>query len=163
MIRIPQDPTQYQATLLLFFEEEVMGEAMFAGLADHFSTSEQREKLSLLSRMERCVIESVRPLVSKYGLRPRGDMELLRSGSQEAARYRNMTWLDFIKKIDLEFPVFLEEFAALARVAPAADLPLLVVFDEHEIATIAFARRELTGDPTSSAPLVEFLRARGFM
>lgn len=163
MIRIPSDPAQYQATLLLFFEEEVMGEAMFAGLANHFSALEQREKLALLSRMERCVMESVRPLLSKYGLRPRGDMELHRSGSQEAARYRNVTWLDFIKKIDLEFPVFLEEFAALARVAPVADLPLLAAFDEHEMATIAFAKRELAGDPASSAPLVEFLRARGFM
>ena len=162
MTRIPKDHAEYQATLLLYFEEEVMGEAMFTTLADHFATPDRREKLALLSRMERCVVESVRPLLSKYGLRPRAEEELHRSGSQEAARYHGMAWQDFIKRIDFEFPVFLEEFAALARVAPDADLPLLAAFDDHEIATIAFARRELAGDPASSAPLVEFLQGRGF-
>lgn len=161
MTRIPRDRSEYPAALLLFFEEEVAGEAFFAGLADHFTAPDQRKKLTLLSRMERCVIESVRPLLGKYELQPRGEDELHRLGSREAAGYHSVTWLDFVRKIDTEFPVFLDEFAALARVAPETDLPLLAAFDSHEIATIAFARRELGGDPTSSAPLAEFLQRHG--
>lgn len=40
----------YLRTLLLYYEEEIIGEAYFHGLARHF---DEREKIVLLARVER--------------------------------------------------------------------------------------------------------------
>jgi hypothetical protein len=44
-------------------------------------------------------------------------------------------------------------------VAPEADLPLLMIFDDHEVATIDFAKREIAGDPDSMVSLTDFIAA----
>jgi dimethylamine/trimethylamine dehydrogenase len=156
---MPQDPSEYQATLQLFYEEEVIGEAFFAGLANRFPELRAHRAMRLLSAMERCVVDFVRPLLDKYDLRPRGDAELHGMGSLEAEHRATSTWHDYVTSIATSFPVFLEEFAALRRVAPAADLPLLKIFDDHEIAAIEFAKREIAGDPDSLDSLTDFLAA----
>lgn len=159
MPRIPQDPSEYHATLLLFYEEEVMGEAFFAGLARKFPAPRSDRAMHLLSKMERCVVDGVLPLLDRYGLRPRSDAELHRIGSMEAEQWVTSTWQDYMTSIATKFPIFLEEFAALRRVAPEADLPLLKIFDDHEVAAIDFAKREIAGDPDSIVSLTDFIGA----
>lgn len=159
MPRKPQDPSEYLATLLLFYEEEVIGEAFFAGLARRFPAPRSDRAMHLLSKMERCVVDCVRPLLDKHGLRPRSDAELHRIGSLEAEQCVTSTWQDYMTSIATKFPIFLEEFAALRRVAPESDLALLKVFDDHEVATIDFAKREIAGDPDSIASLTDFIAA----
>ena len=157
MAPTPRRIIDYRASLLDFFEEEVVGEAFFNTLAERFGTSDQRHKLSLLAQMERRVVETMRPLIEKYDLRPRADEPLHGIGRKEAERYISATWHEFMARIVAEFPVFLEEFSALAAVAPVEDLSSLQAFDRHEIATIEFAKREIAGDPVSAATLVAFL------
>ena len=159
MARLPRDSSEYQATLLLFYEEEVMGEAFFAGLARKFPAPRADRAMRLFSTMERCVADHVRPLLDKYGLCPRSDEELHRIGSLEAAQRVTSTWQDYMTSVATTFPAFLEEFAALRRVAPEADLLLLKIFDDHEVATIDFAKREIAGDPDSFVSLNDFIAA----
>jgi len=157
MPRLPQDPLEYQATLLLYYEEEIMGEALFAGLAQRFPAPRSNRALQLLSLMERCVADHVRPLLDQYGLCPRGDAELHRIGMLEAEQRALSSWEDYLAHIVVDFPVFLDEFAALTRVAPEADRPRLRVFDDHEVAAIAFAKRALRGEPDSTILLTDFI------
>ena len=63
---------KYLKTLLSYYEDEIMGEAYFYGLVDHF---EEKEKLTLLARVERRAAESVVPLLNKYDLVPRDESE----------------------------------------------------------------------------------------
>ena len=42
----------YRKTLLDYFEEEIMGEAYFDALAEHFDGTGERDKLHLLARVE---------------------------------------------------------------------------------------------------------------
>ena len=70
-------PTQeYSDTLLLYFEEENTGEDYFLGLAERFPDQGQLEKMTYLAKVERCAAEHVRPLLHKFGLKPRLDTEL---------------------------------------------------------------------------------------
>ncbi len=47
------DSAVYLETLLKYYEDEVMGEAYFYGLADHIGGVVEREKLALLAEVER--------------------------------------------------------------------------------------------------------------
>ena len=58
----------YLETLLQYYEEEISGEACFYALAEHFA---EREKITLLARIERDAAQAVEPLLQIYGLKPR--------------------------------------------------------------------------------------------
>ena len=47
----------YRKTLLVYYEEEIMGEAYFDALAEHFDGEGERDKLRLLTRHEADTIE----------------------------------------------------------------------------------------------------------
>ena len=64
---------KYLKTLLLYYEEEIEGQAYFYGLVNHF---EEQDKLTVLAKVERRAAESVVPLLEKYGLVPRAESEL---------------------------------------------------------------------------------------
>ncbi len=156
--RVPKDGSDYAPFLTLCFEEEIMGEAYFIGLTRYFPEPHQREKLSLLSRIERCVADSARPLLERHGLSPRSDDELHAIGAEGVIRHSGSTWRKFMEDITVTFPQYMDEFAALVRVAPSDDHVLLKPFTTHEIAGIEFAKRELNGDPDSAEILNNYIR-----
>lgn len=150
------DP-EYLRLLLLYFEEEIMGEAYFLALAEANGTPDQRAKLVLLARVERHAADMVVPLLRVHGLRPRADAELRSLGEVGAARDRNLGWTAFIDDMATRYPRFIDEFVALERLAPGEDLPALKRLTHHEVVTIEFAERERSGDPDSTLPLRAYL------
>ena len=145
----------YQKTLLSYYEDEVMGEAYFYELAKHFDES---EKLILLAKIERRAAESVRPLLEKYGLTPTDESILKLQVRGHVERHRSYSWSNFMKYIIDRYPSYLEEFAALERMAPEEDLYALKILTDHEVAVIDFAKKEIANGPNSSAPLHQYLR-----
>ena len=149
------EPTaKYLKTLLSYYEEEVMGEGYFYALAEHF---EESEKLILLAKIERRAAESIRPLLEKYSLTPSDESLLKLQGEGYVERHRTYTWSEFMKHIIDRYPDYLEEFAALERMAPEEDLYALKILTDHEVAVIDFAKKEIANDPNSSAPLHHYL------
>jgi len=65
----------YTDTLLLYYEEEIMGEAYFNALAPNFSDPLVARKLLLLASVEQHAALAVAPLISKYGLTARPAIE----------------------------------------------------------------------------------------
>jgi dimethylamine/trimethylamine dehydrogenase len=64
-----REPNQkYLDTLLLYYEEEVEGEAFFAALAERFDSIDQRRKMNLLAQVENHAAVAIRPLIEKYNL-----------------------------------------------------------------------------------------------
>ncbi len=145
---------KYLKTLLSYYEDEIMGEAYFYGLVDHF---DEQEKLTLLARVERRAAESMLPLLKKYGLVPRDEAELKTQGEDDVERHSSFAWSEFMSYMVKRYPGYVDDFKVLEQMAPNEDLYALRILTDHEVAAIKFAKKELAGDPKSLLPLHEYL------
>jgi len=151
------DNAVYLETLLDYYEEEVMGEAYFYGLADHIGGAVEREKLALLAEVERRAADVVRPLLEKHGLVPRDESVLKALGEADVERHRHYSWMGLMTYMAGRYPAYLDEFEALERLAPEDDVPALKLLTHHEVVAIDFADKEIVGDPDSLASIREYL------
>ncbi len=148
---------EYLHTLLLYFEEEIIGEGYFLGLAKRFSDPEQREKMSYLAKVERCAAERVRPLLHKYGLKPRLDIEFFECAQEDIEQSFSLGWRGFIDHMVESYPNYMPEFQALEAMAPSEDTACLRHLTAHEVAAIEFASLEQAGDKNSLRPLQVYI------
>ena len=148
-------PSQaYLDTLLLYYEEEISGEACFFDLVDYYG---EPYKTTLIARIETAAAEAMEPLLRKYRLRPRDRTELERIGGESLGWYRSLDWNGFMQYIVERFPGYIDDFRGLEAMAPPEDLPCLQRLTEHEFVVIDFAEREIAGDPDSVAPMERYL------
>jgi dimethylamine/trimethylamine dehydrogenase len=155
--RRPEVSQKYLETLLQYYEEEIEGEAYFAGIADRLTASGQKEKFTLLSEMETYTAAAMKPLVEKYGLSPRSIKELHANGYAQAAK-APVEWDMLIVEMQKTFPQFIVDFERLEAMAPSDDQPGLKVATAHEVAAVDFLNREAANDAASSEPLRSFLK-----
>jgi dimethylamine/trimethylamine dehydrogenase len=151
------DNTVYLETLLEYYEEEVMGEAYFYGLADHIGGAVEREKLALLAEVERRAADVVQPLLEKHDLVPRDESLLKALGEADVEGHRHYSWMELMAYMAGRYPAYLDEFEALERLAPEDDRPALKQLTHHEVVAIDFANKEIAGDPDSLASIREYL------
>ncbi|MEM8841682.1 MAG: FAD-dependent oxidoreductase [Pseudomonadota bacterium] len=151
------DPHQtYLDTLLLYYEEEIMGDAYFRALAERFEAPDRRTKMTLMADVEQHAARLVRPVVEKYGLTARATAELEALGRADAeAEHRD--WDALIAHMHSYFPDYMDDFAGLEAMAPTGDLPALRLLTRHEVAAIDFLNREVAGEPESAVPLKDYL------
>lgn len=148
---------KYLETLLLYYEEEIEGEAYFEALAERFSPEDNRQKMQLLAHVENITAAAMRPLIEKYGLTPRGTHELRASGKAQALAAQS-NWVALIEEMQRDFPEYISAFEKLEAMAPVEDLPGLKIATAHEVAAVDFLNREAINDPDSTAPLHEFIK-----
>jgi len=148
--------TDYRSSLLLCLEEECAGEAFFAALAERHDGRE-RHALLLMAQIERAMTEALRPLVVRHRLTPSSVAVLHADGAREARALRASGWQDFLRRMASDYPVYLGEFEAIARLGPAEDQEVFQLLLDHEVAFIDFAERDLAGDPDSHRALEIFL------
>jgi dimethylamine/trimethylamine dehydrogenase len=146
----------YASALLIAYEEEVSGEGYFAGLADQF-TGRPREALLLMARVERVTASALRQLIVNHGLSTEAEAVLLARGRAQAEMQRGITWESLTASMAEDYPVFMEEFGQLSQLAPETERERTLMASEHELALIAFAQREVSGDPGSLTTLEQFL------
>lgn len=147
---------KYLDTLLLYYEEEVEGEAFFQTLADVADTPDHRDKLHLLAKVEHRAAAVTLPLILKYGLTPRSEATLFQSG-REQARKTEKPWNDLLAEMVRTFPGYIDDFLRLEAMAPHEDLPRLKLLTEHETAAVEFLDLEVQGAQDSVAPLKAYL------
>jgi dimethylamine/trimethylamine dehydrogenase len=147
----------YRKTLLDYYEEEIMGEAYFDALAEHFDGEGEGDKLRLLARVERCAAEAVAPLLHKHGLTARDEAVLKSLGEADVVAHQDYGWHKLMAYMVARYPGYVDDFEALERLAPEADLPALKLLTQHEVAAIEFAGREVAGEADSTAPLHRYL------
>ena len=151
-------PTQeYLDTLLLYFEEEIIGESYFLGLAKRFPDQDQREKMTYLAKVERCAAEQVKPLLHKYGLKPRLDTELFDCAQEDIEHSFSLGWKGLIDHMVESYPDYMPEFQALEAMAPSEDIACLKRLTAHEVAAIEFATLEQAGGKNSLTPLQVYI------
>ena len=152
--------SDYPATLVLFGEEEISGEAYFARMAD-FYPGRQRRALLLLAEIERRTVSVMRPLLERHGLAVADTVALAAAGRAEAERRSGASWRQLVADMASGFPVFVEEFRQIEQLAPAADLSVVRLLTQHEVAAVEFAVLEVRGDADSHCPLEAFLAGFG--
>ncbi len=140
------DNAVYLETLLKYYEDEVMGEAYFYGLADRVGGA-----------VERRAADVVRPLLEKHGLVPRDESVLKALGEADVERHRHYGWMELMGYMAGRYPAYLDEFEALERLEPENDKPALKLLTHHEVVAIDFANKEIAGDPDSLASIREYL------
>ena len=151
---------KYLDTLLLYFEEEIIGEGYFLGLAKRFLDPDQREKMTYLAKVERCAAERVRPLLHKYGLKPRLDIELFECAKEDIEQSFSLGWNGLIDHMVESYPNYMPEFQALEAMAPSEDIADLKRLSAHEVAAIEFAKLEQAGSKGSLIPLQNYIANR---
>ena len=157
MGEVSSKPLNYLDTLLLYFEEEIMGEAYFYGLAEHFTEPGAKQKLVLLAEVERHAAEAVRPLLDKHGLSPRSDTDLAQLEKAQIETHGAWSWSELVTYMARRYPLYMDDFEGLETMAPVEDLPPLRFLTAHETAAIAFANMEVAGEPQSAEPLRHYL------
>lgn len=149
----------YLDTLLLYYEEEIEGEAYFAELARAFDAPDRIEKLTLLAEVERHAAAAVAPLIGKYGLIARPTAELVARGRAEALD-TPADWADLMSEMNRSYPGYLAAFEALEIIAPSEDRKRLSFLTRHEAAALEFLALERTHPDRSTAPLHAYLAMR---
>ncbi len=149
---------RYLETLLLYYEEEIMGEAYFEAMAERFEAPDRAEKMRLLADVERRAAAHVRPLIERHRLTPRPDPELRALGRAEAAA-ESGDWETVMAGMRKSYPGYVDAFERLEAMAPVADRPALARLTEHETAAIAFLDAERDGSGDSTAPLRHYVAA----
>lgn len=134
-----------------------MGEAYFRGLTDHFDDPGQKAKLTLLADVERHAAEAVRPLLERHGLVPRSDAVLGLEEERQITEHGNWSWSELVTYMSVRYPLYMDDFEGLEKMAPTCDLPALKFLTAHEVAAIEFANMEVAGNPASAAPLRRYL------
>ncbi|QGX97015.1 hypothetical protein EI983_01480 [Roseovarius faecimaris] len=147
---------EYLDTLTRYYEEEVEGEAYFYAIAERLSDPEERRKMEMVAEVETYAAAAVEPLLQKYDLAPASREALAASGRKMAADSPG-DFLHFLRKWQVEFPGYIDEFEALEAMAPAEDVPVLKILTDHEHAAIAFIEAELKGEANSTAPMQHYL------
>jgi hypothetical protein len=148
----------YRAALLMSLEEEISGEAFFARLSS-FHGGRASRALLMLAEVEAATASAIRPLAERHGLAVGDDATLRASGQAEADGRREMSWRELVEEMATTYPVFVQEFDAIMRLAPEEDRATLEILVAHEVAAVRFAEMESRSDPASMAPLEEFLAA----
>jgi hypothetical protein len=159
MVRNVRVFSDYEAALILSYEEEISGEAYFARLAEFYS-GRPSQALLLLGEIETCTAAAIRPLLDRHKLVTADPAGLWAIGRAEAEIHNGDTWPTLVAHMVKKFPDYVEEFEQIERLAPAGDQDLIGVLKAHEVAAIEFARKEADGRPDSLAPLEAFLAAQ---
>lgn len=133
------------------YQGEVLGEALFGGLAEREADPGRRAQLQALAVLERSTRVLAEPVLARAGL-DRGStaatLEQVRTMLDGVAA---MTWEAFLESIEPVAGRFLETYRQLVEAATDDDERAVAdAYVAHELALAAFARRALgreDGDP----------------
>ncbi len=138
------------------YQGEVLGEALFAGLADRLDDAEHADKMQVLATLERRTKEAVAPALERAGVSTEPDPEILTVAESFAVAALESTWDGFMASIDTVTSQYIELYRHIGELNPSereiADLLLA-----HEHALRHFARAELAGDTATSLDPVNVL------
>jgi hypothetical protein len=141
--------------LLEAYQGEVLGEALFAALAERCDDDAgRRAKLDVLTRLERATKDAMRPALERRGVDPTPDPATLETAAAFAESASAMPWHDLLASFEPTTTKYVAVYEALG--AAGEDKALVDLLLRHERALAEFARRELRGDTaTSTQPILD--------
>jgi len=140
----PDDPIE--KLWIQAYQGEVLGEALFARIADQLEDPGRAEKLRVLSTLERRTKEAIAPALTRAGLSTEPDPKMFTLADKFA---QGLTWEDFLAATGPITAQYIPLYRRIGELDPSEQeaSDLLVA---HEAALRSFAQAELAGDTTSS-------------
>ena len=139
----PEDPLN--ELWVRAFQGEVLGEALFANIADTLDDPERARKMRVLSKLEQRTKEAIAPSLERAGIDTEPDPEMFALAD---ALSQGVAWDAFLSATQSITEQYIPLYQRIGELDPSeqAASDLLVA---HEAALRAFARAELAGDGNS--------------
>lgn len=152
------DRATYLAEIVAAYQGEVRGEAMFATLAEHATSEQEREIWTALALLEATTRQRLVPLMERHRLDTAPDEEQRRLGQERGRARAAAGFAATIKSMTETLPPFVARYARLEAEGAPEDRNELASLNAHEIALQEFATSALAGDGRDPlAPVRSFL------
>jgi hypothetical protein len=131
------------------YQGEVLGELLFAGLAEKLDDPDHVAKMRVLATLERRTKEATAPALVRAGLPTAPDPETEATAAALLPAALGLSWPDLMGTIGPITAQFIPLYQRIGELCPAEreTADLLVA---HERALRAFARAEVDGERTTS-------------
>jgi hypothetical protein len=138
------------------FDGEVLGEILFARMAEQFDDPGHRHKMQVLSTMERRTKEMMEPPLQRAGLATEPEAKTIAEAESLAEALAGVAWLDFVGSLEPITSQYAAMYARIGELNPdeRATADLLVA---HELALRDFGRLELEGRGDTSLAAITAL------
>jgi hypothetical protein len=149
----------YRDKLHRAYEGELIGERLYRRLAERSRDEDMREKMLLISDVERRTNRLLQPLAEELQVEV-SQSTISRVMRDRARQLQSLSWAAFIEKAAFDWPPFIMRFEALRDAGPPVARATLQLVVGHEIALVEFIRLERGGAPRATAiePLNRFLK-----
>jgi hypothetical protein len=147
----PEDPLN--ELWVRAYQGEVLGEALFAKIADTLDDPEQARKMRVLSKLEQRTKEALVPALERAGIDTAPDPEMFTLAD---ALSQGVAWADFLDATQTITEQYIPLYERIGELDPSEQesSELLVA---HEAALRSFARAELAGDTENSLDAIDAL------
>ena len=138
------------------YQGEVLGEALFGGIAAQLTDEEHAGKMRLLSELERRTKEAAAPALVRAGVDTEPDPEVLTTAAALVPDAAAMGWEELMVSFEPITSQYIPLYQRIAELNPAErEISELLV--AHERALAAFARAELAGLGSTSLEPIQAL------
>lgn len=135
------------------YQGEVLGEAYFAGMAKRITDPALREKVELLTCLERSTKELLEPVVKRLGVEAEPDQAMV----DAAGNVTDVEYLPMLESFIAAAAEYLGRYTRLRSLVEPSDASIVDQLIAHELAFELFARRELAGDNNNSTEPIRAL------
>jgi hypothetical protein len=142
--------------LVQAYQGEVLGEALFGGIAERLGNADQAAKMRVLSELERRTKEAAAPALVRAGVDTAPDPEMLSTAVALVPDAVAMGWEELMISFEPITSQYIPLYQRIRELEPAeGEISELLV--AHERALSAFARAELAGRPSISLEPIQAL------
>jgi murein L,D-transpeptidase YcbB/YkuD len=131
------------------YQGEVLGEILFARLAEQLDDADQARKMRVLSTMERVTKEALVAPLGRAGISTEPDPETVATAEGFADALAQVSWFDLVSSFEPVTAQYAALYAHIGELDPSeqATADLLVA---HELALRSFGRLEASGNGEES-------------
>jgi hypothetical protein len=135
------------------YQGEILGEILFARVADHLDDPDHARKMRVLSTMERRTKEAMVPSLERAGLPTGLSPDTVQIAESLADGLADVSWTDFMASFAPITAQYSAMYVRIGELDPSerATADLLVA---HEAALQEFGRREIAGNGEDSLTMV---------
>lgn len=150
----------YSEAIRRAYQGETIGERLFRRLADRSDSQDRKQKLHAIADVEALTRSQLEPIAQRLGVQI-SEPEVRATIERRERQLADMPWADFIGIAVKDWPPYIAEFEATARMAPEGDAHSVQVLVDHERALVEFVRKEQANTGGSLELLQQFLSAHG--
>jgi hypothetical protein len=155
-------PDEYRELVLAAYTGEVVGEAVFGGIAMLLVDPERRAKLEVLRLLEAQTEAALRPVAERCGITDEQVVQARRNGWNYAlmATDEGARWAQVVDGLVQNCPDIIARFERLRALAPEADVAIAEEVVAHEVALFEFAQLQTSDAEAPLAPVLACLHGR---